>query len=104
MGMNINPSRRDEQPGGIDFPPPLTSLAADRRDYAAVDRDITCKCGRARAIDDFAITNYEIVHGSNLPKATKLGALLTGKVRAGTIIGTIICRAMNERGVQGWSA
>src|SRR2546425_433504 len=100
MGMNIDPSGRNDQPGRIDFAPPGPGFATDCRDRAAVDRDIAGESGRACSVDDFPIPNYEVVHGANLPKPTKSGASLTGKVRAGAII----CRAMDKQVAQGWIA
>ena len=62
MRMDIDESRSHQHSHRVDFTPRRTSLAADTRDYAIVDRDVADERGRARAVNNLAVTNYHIMH------------------------------------------
>jgi hypothetical protein len=51
----------------IDFAPRRARYRADAGDYTVVDRDVAVERRRSAAIDNFAVSNYEIVHRFVLP-------------------------------------
>src|SRR5258708_40203310 len=63
MGVDVDPARGDELPVGLDLAPPRASLAADRGDLAAVDRDVAGEAGLAGAVENGAPANHDVMHG-----------------------------------------
>src|SRR4029077_797511 len=62
VGVDIDPSGRDEEAGRVDLATGGACFAADAGDYAVVDRDVAGEGGRSAAIDNFAVSDYEIMH------------------------------------------
>jgi hypothetical protein len=62
VGVDIDPSGRDEETCRIDLAPPLAHVAGDGDDAIAVDRDIGSALLGSGAIDDGSTANYEVVH------------------------------------------
>ncbi len=58
---------RDQPAGGIDLAPPAARDATDRGDAPALHRDIARERRRARAVDDAAVADHQVVfHGPAL--------------------------------------
>ncbi|OWK28909.1 hypothetical protein SPDO_27450 [Sphingomonas dokdonensis] len=62
MGVDIDPAGGDELAGRVDFAFAGAADRADRGDPIAVDRDIAAKGRTARAIDDRAAPDHQVVH------------------------------------------
>jgi hypothetical protein len=65
--MDIDPSRRDDETRRIDFAARRARFRADACDHPVVDRDVAVERSRSAAIDNFAVSNYQIVHRFVLP-------------------------------------
>ncbi|MBA7468283.1 hypothetical protein ES707_03526 [subsurface metagenome] len=64
MGVHVDPAGGHHQAGGIDVAFGGAELAADRCDLAAFDGDVASEGGFARAVDDGAAANDDVVHAS----------------------------------------
>jgi len=62
VGVDIDPSGRDEETCRIDLAPPLAHVDSDGDDAIPVDRDIGSALLGSGAIDDGSTANYEVVH------------------------------------------
>src|SRR5579863_3613371 len=58
--VDINPSRRDEQPVSSNRAVSRSVDAADRDDPVAAHREVSCDRWRTRSVDDGSTLNYEI--------------------------------------------
>ncbi len=65
--MDVDPSRRHHEARRIDFAPRRARFRADACDHSVVDRDVAVERRRSAAIDNFAVSNYQIMHGFVLP-------------------------------------
>ena len=66
--VHIDPARRDDPPVGLHLAPAGTGLAADLDDAVAVDGDVALRRRRARAVNDTAAPDDDVVHcPSRLP-------------------------------------
>src|SRR5215471_10372811 len=69
--MQVNPTGRDKETGGVELAPGRSLLASDRSDPASCDCNVPAKCGPAGPIDDGASANDDVVH-ANLPSLATL--------------------------------
>ena len=70
MGMGIHPTRDHQQTTGINFAGAIPAYVAEGNNHAVAHGDIDCLRRGTRAIDHFAIANYQIVH-SHIPGLEK---------------------------------
>jgi len=61
--VHIDPARCDDPAFGLHLAPAWTCLAADLNDPVAVDGDVALRRRRARAVNDAAAANDDVVHG-----------------------------------------
>ncbi len=65
--VHVDPARRDQLAGGIDLAPPAPRDATDRGDASALHRDIARESRRARAVDDAAVADHQVVFHVPVP-------------------------------------
>ncbi len=62
VGVDVDEARRDDLAARVDFLAPRCQILAHRNDAVAVDRDVGDERRAARAIDDRAAANHQIMH------------------------------------------
>src|SRR3546814_4391921 len=62
MGMDVDEAGGDDPAARVDLFAPGGQVRADRDDAVAVDRDIRRERLAARAVDDRAAANHQIIH------------------------------------------
>src|SRR5262249_56453735 len=65
--VDVDPAGRDDQPARVDLATALAGDVPGGGDAIAVDRDVAGARRRARAVDDGAPAQDEIVHAKGLP-------------------------------------
>ena len=65
VGVGVDEARRDDPAVRVDLAPARTHVA-DVDDRLAVDRDVAGRGRRARAVDDAAVADHEVVHGESV--------------------------------------